>query len=80
MPQVKGTDAMEAVSDKRPKRKKADASFINRSTRPDPHREAAIGMLPPDDTSVTCDSCDKDIKYVSDLGAAGVRRRAWLLA
>jgi len=45
-----------------------------------PDRAAAISMLPLADDRISCDSCDKDIKYVSwttrDGAGKGVRGRA----
>lgn len=64
---------MEAASDQQPiKRKKSSGG-----TRHEPHRVAAISMLPPDDGGITCDSCDKDIKHVSGWRGRGEERGCW---
>lgn len=38
-----------------------------------PDREAAISMLPPLMDRLSCDSCDKDIKYVSVWACRALR-------
>lgn len=53
------------------------AKISSISTRRDPHRIAAISMLPDDDDGITCDSCDKDIKYVSGWRGRGEGRGCW---
>lgn len=79
MAQAKGVDAMKFASDQRPERTKPSSSSMPEGD--DADRRAAISMLPPGDGSITCDSCDKDIKYVSVFFPGVLRevrsRRAW---
>lgn len=70
MARPKGLDAMEVVvsdegTPKPQPRQAAGGGTTSMVLNCCPDRAAAISMLPLADDRISCDSCDKDIKYVS---------------